>query len=129
MLISLGTDERYGPIVRVAPDELSFTDASAWKDIYGHKKSGQPELSKDKKYALGISSEPTILSANTEDHRALRKMLAASFSDSALRAQEPVIQEYVQTLMAKLHEVSQGGSTSFNILEWFNVSWFVYVNP
>jgi hypothetical protein len=26
--------ERYGPIVRVAPDELSFLDATAWRDIY-----------------------------------------------------------------------------------------------
>ena len=26
--------EHYGEIVRVGPDELSFTDPTAWKDIY-----------------------------------------------------------------------------------------------
>lgn len=28
--------DRYGSIVRIAPDELAFIDPSAWKDIYGH---------------------------------------------------------------------------------------------
>lgn len=27
--------EKYGPVVRVAPDELSYTDSRAWPAIYG----------------------------------------------------------------------------------------------
>lgn len=26
--------DQYGPVVRVAPDELSFNDSAAWRDIY-----------------------------------------------------------------------------------------------
>jgi hypothetical protein len=33
--------EKYGPIVRTAPRQVSFTDASAWKVIYGHKTGGK----------------------------------------------------------------------------------------
>ncbi|KAF3800754.1 Cytochrome P450 monooxygenase aclL [Colletotrichum gloeosporioides] len=27
--------EIYGPVVRIAPDELSYTQSEAWKDVYG----------------------------------------------------------------------------------------------
>lgn len=37
--------EKYGSVVRICPDELSYTDARAWKDIYGHQK-GKEENSK-----------------------------------------------------------------------------------
>ncbi|RLL93806.1 hypothetical protein CFD26_101544 [Aspergillus turcosus] len=33
--------EQYGPVVRWAPNELSFIDGQAWKDIYGHHGPGQ----------------------------------------------------------------------------------------
>ncbi|ERT02964.1 uncharacterized protein SPSK_08965 [Sporothrix schenckii 1099-18] len=29
--------DRYGPVVRIAPDQLSFLDVAAWKDIYGRR--------------------------------------------------------------------------------------------
>jgi hypothetical protein len=40
---------QYGPIVRIAPDELSFIDPSAWKDIMSAHK-GRPIMQKDHKY-------------------------------------------------------------------------------
>jgi hypothetical protein len=38
---------QYGPIVRIALDELSFIDPSAWKDIMSAYK-GQPTMQKDR---------------------------------------------------------------------------------
>lgn len=38
--------ERYGPIVRLAPNELSFIDAQAWQDIYTHHQ-GRPNFPKN----------------------------------------------------------------------------------
>jgi hypothetical protein len=29
--------EKYGPVVRISPDELSFTEPYAWEQIYGHR--------------------------------------------------------------------------------------------
>lgn len=37
--------DKYGPIVRLAPDEISFITASAWGDIY-MKHPGKPQLGK-----------------------------------------------------------------------------------
>lgn len=41
----LALHEKYGSVVRFCPDELSYTDAQAWKDIYGYVK-GRSENSK-----------------------------------------------------------------------------------
>ena len=40
--------EKYGPIVRVGPQDLIFASgADAWKDIYGFKKHDKPHPYKD----------------------------------------------------------------------------------
>jgi hypothetical protein len=40
---------QYGPVVRIAPDELSFIDPLAWKPmLYAHH--GRPTMQKDRKY-------------------------------------------------------------------------------
>ncbi|KIM98614.1 hypothetical protein OIDMADRAFT_128493, partial [Oidiodendron maius Zn] len=39
---------QYGPVVRIAPDELSFIDSSAWKDMMGAHKQ-RPTMQKDSK--------------------------------------------------------------------------------
>ena len=37
---------KYGPIIRVAPNSVNFTDPQAWKDIYGHRTGGRPATTK-----------------------------------------------------------------------------------
>lgn len=36
--------DQYGTVVRLSPDELSYTDAQAWKDIYGYQKGRMENL-------------------------------------------------------------------------------------
>jgi hypothetical protein len=36
---------RYGPVVRVEPNLLSYADPQAWHDIHGHRKTS-PETSR-----------------------------------------------------------------------------------
>jgi len=38
--------KKYGPVVRMAPDEISFTKEEAWRDIYVHR-AGHQDLAKD----------------------------------------------------------------------------------
>lgn len=42
--------QKYGEVVRVAPNELSFSGNAAYKDIHGHKKPGQSTLEKDPQF-------------------------------------------------------------------------------
>ncbi|KAI1377472.1 cytochrome P450 [Hypoxylon crocopeplum] len=111
---------QYGPVVRTSPNELSFINPPQWKEIYGYKSTGQLEFSKDEKYHSGLQGGPVILNADRHYHTYIRKLLVHGFSEKALREQESVIQEYVNVLFQRLHEVSQGGTVAVNIESWYN---------
>lgn len=116
----LAIHNKYGPIVRIAPDELSYINPIAWEEIYGHRKGGAPELTKDKNYHAGMGSVQHILNAERQYHGELRKLLAHGFSDKALRTQEATIQQYVDTLIEKLGEEGQNGTKAVDLVDWFN---------
>ena len=112
---------KHGEVVRIAPNELSFTGAAAWKDIYGFR-NGLPENRKDPAENTDADSRyPTIINANRSDHGRLRKLLSNAFSDKVLRGQEPVLLHYVDLLVSRLMEMHADGQP-FNIVRWFNVS-------
>jgi cytochrome P450 len=112
---------RYGEVVRVGPNDLTYINPEAWNDIYAHR-SGRQELRKDPRVHDKMGDIPSIINANTEKHASLRKMLSPGFSDKALRDQEPVIQQYVDLLVRRLEEESMDGNKSMDIAAWFNVS-------
>lgn len=49
--------EKYGEIVRLAPDEVSFANEQAWTDIYTARR-GHKRTKRDRAYYLGISLLP-----------------------------------------------------------------------
>ncbi|KAG9623725.1 cytochrome P450, partial [Aureobasidium melanogenum] len=91
---------RYGPIVRMAPNELSFI-TPVWKEIYGFKK---PELTKDwTNYALSENTKRSILLAGA-DHGRQRKMLAPAFGERALKLQQGMLTTYTGMMVERLEE-------------------------
>ena len=74
---------KYGVVVRIHPDELSFIDASAWRDIY----LARPQLPKPTFGVLetpnGVPPMGTI--PDPETHGRQRKIIGHAFSDRALR--------------------------------------------
>lgn len=116
---------KYGPVVRIAPNELAFCDPRAWKDIYGHRQQGQDELSKEISFYRPIPSTPTtILSADREEHGLIRRQLSHGFSDRSLRAQEDIVGSHVQLLIQRLRENGDRGATVLNMREWLNWTTF-----
>lgn len=117
--------EEYGPIVRIGPNHLSFTDPQAFKDIYGHRLGGGPEMSKTDVFSRTIRAVPTsILNADREEHGRVRRALAHGFSDSSMRQQESMIVEYVDLLVQRLHEECDNGKRVLNMEEWYNWTTF-----
>ncbi|KAI1372287.1 cytochrome P450 [Hypoxylon crocopeplum] len=116
--------DKYGPVVRIAPDELSFIESQAWKDIYGHH--GSYEMAKYPKFyrPLGRHAPDTIISAEREEHSMLRRQLAHGFSERSMREQEPMIGEYVDLLMRRLEEHSDNGRTALDMRSWMNFTTF-----
>ncbi|KAG9952594.1 cytochrome P450, partial [Aureobasidium melanogenum] len=91
---------KYGSIVRMAPNELSFI-TPVWKDIYGFKK---PELKKDwTNYALSENTKRSILLAGA-DHGRQRKMLAPAFGERALKLQQGMLTTYTGMMVERLEE-------------------------
>jgi cytochrome P450 len=120
--------EKYGRVVRIRPNELSFADPQAWQDIYGHKVLGkmaglQPgfkELPKSLNfYNLWDKQPRSILTAPYNEHAALRKMLAPGFSDRAMREQESIITAYIDTLITKLREKSSDNAP-LDLVSWYS---------
>lgn len=116
--------DQYGDVVRVAPNELSFTNPAAWRDI--HTRNFQrPREYKDK--PPGKKAE-NLISADESDHTRFRKILAPAFSEKSIQEQQPVIKGYIALLIQKLHEaIEQDASenaTVVDVLKWFNYTTF-----
>lgn len=112
---------RYGPVVRTAPDELSFLDTMAWKDIYGRRvglTSGVPEIPKWQRFyrVHATKGQTTIMNADTELHTRLRRQLAQGFSERSMREQEGIIGGHVDLLLRRLRE---GRGTVVNMTTWY----------
>ncbi|KAI1673235.1 Cytochrome P450 [Pyrenophora tritici-repentis] len=93
----------YGSVVRIAPDELSFTDPAAWKDIYG-RRTGVEEIPKCSIVYQTRGAPRYLLNETKEHHTVLRRQLAPGFNDRGMRSQEPLLTRYVELLMERLKE-------------------------
>lgn len=115
--------ETYGPVVRTAPDELSFTSPQAFQDIYS-KKNGKLSFPKDPiQYSQPKTGVSSILGVKSDkDHSRYRRLLAHAFSEKALREQEPLITHYVDLLIQRLHENAKKGPQ--NMVNWYNFTTF-----
>lgn len=109
---------RYGPVVRISTTQLSFTDPSSWKDIFGHRKQGQPENPKDPIFHAPFRGN--IIGAERDDHRRFRRLLSHGFSAQAMMNQQPLITQYVDLLIQRLHENCEGGLRKLDMTSWYN---------
>nr|B3FWT9.1 RecName: Full=Cytochrome P450 monooxygenase rdc4; AltName: Full=Hypothemycin biosynthesis cluster protein rdc4 [Pochonia chlamydosporia]ACD39773.1 cytochrome P450 [Pochonia chlamydosporia] len=120
---------KYGPYVRVSPDELSTISTAATKDVYGHntRAGGVP---KDFKayYMKNQRKDGTegLLTAGDEEHYRQRKVFAPAFSDRAIREQEPLLKKYTDLLVAKSYEKCQTAG-KVDMVMFFNFATFDFI--
>ncbi|EAQ88706.1 hypothetical protein CHGG_05325 [Chaetomium globosum CBS 148.51] len=109
---------KYGPVVRIGPRHLSYTDPRAWKDIFGHRAGDHIALRENGKSEMFYRKQlidrdgmdaPNILDADREEHSRLRRAVAAGFSDRSMREHEPIIMKYVDQLMRGLRRKTEMG--------------------
>ncbi|KAF1973092.1 cytochrome P450 [Bimuria novae-zelandiae CBS 107.79] len=117
--------DKYEPIIRLSPNELSFNTPQAREDIYGLR-PGRPNLSKDPIHVGSVDPVPgvsTISMADNETHARQRRALSHGFSQQALWGQEEIVQSFVTKLMDNIEDFAQQ-KKSFNIVDWFNFMTF-----
>ncbi|KAL0929900.1 cytochrome p450 [Colletotrichum truncatum] len=97
--------KKYGHVVRIGPNELSYTHPDAWHDIYA-KAGGGGDLPKDF-VGLGpdmAAPEKGIVRADDANHQRQRRIFSHAFSERAVLKQESLVQGHVRNLMRKLAE-------------------------
>ena len=121
---------KYGDVVRLAPNELSFTNPQAWQDIYSHR-PGHRSMPMNQiwqgKSANGASS---IVDANVEDHARIRKALAPAFSEKSVREQQHTLQHYIDQFILKLQQRMCDGKLVVDLTDFFTFLTFdILVRP
>ncbi|CAN8105332.1 unnamed protein product [Discula destructiva] len=120
---------KYGPIVRIAPNELAFSDSRSWRDMSGHRtgSDGRGDLDKYMPFYRAIPVEiipDSVTSEDREMHSTVRRMMANGFSEKSMRDQQPFIRKYIDLLIKRLHEIGAGGSKAVDIMSWYNFTTF-----
>lgn len=99
--------KKYGEVVRISPNELSFATIESYNDIYGHASKGQQQFLKAPSYDHGTT--PHIVGIrDPEEHRKTRKALSPAFSAKSLRDQENIIVEYADMFVGQLKKLGAG---------------------
>jgi len=108
--------EKYGPIVRVGPNELSFANPAAVRDIYTSKSFVKEETFYR---AKRIFHENHLFSfRNAEAHNQRRKLLARGFSQAAINQFEPNLISKIQTLLDQWERLSRSSEEPINVYPW-----------
>ncbi|CAE7002708.1 Cytochrome P450 monooxygenase [Pyrenophora teres f. teres] len=116
---------KYGDIVRVAPNELSFVNPDAWQDIHNRK---QPHMEKHPVFigavpAVGATVGLSMARLASKDHSRQRKALGYSFTTSALIQQQAVILKHVRKLISHLTVFARDGK-EIDMTDWYTYTTF-----
>ncbi|KAL8724114.1 MAG: hypothetical protein Q9166_008126 [cf. Caloplaca sp. 2 TL-2023] len=117
---------KYGPVVRTAPNELSFNTFEAWRDIYGFR-NGHDTFIKSNFYdggSFAAQAHSIVSERDPTEHGKMRKYLSHAFSDRSLKEQENLVAEVVDQFIEQIGK--EGGSTGqgINLVTWFNLTTF-----
>ncbi|KAL7952237.1 cytochrome P450 [Trichoderma compactum] len=120
--ILLDIHNRYGPVVRVSPNSLSYSHPDAAKAIRGHRKPGQTEHEKDP--VVHHVNSDNIVGTLRPNHIELRRLLSPGFSHKAITDQQPIFMKYVDKLFDRLGERHANGTQKIDIAAWFSYTTF-----
>ena len=107
----------YGPIVRIAPDELTTISSNTWKDIYTSK----PFLPKDPfSMTPPMNGADSLFTAEGHTHTRMRRTFINAFSDKALREQAPIVESYGNLLTTRLRrEVAKSSEGTVDLAKYY----------
>ena len=110
--------QKYGPVVRIGPNEVSIADTTALSPIFGAK-----SWEKGKAYSFtasgGAATSETALSAirDHKEHTARRRIWDRAFAIASLKGYQPSIEHRVQQLCDQLDNICRGDG-ELDLQEW-----------
>lgn len=115
--------ERYGPVVRISPNELSFITAGAWNDIYARSKGGPP-FPRDPTFFNDMLVDPRSLTmADDANHARLRRSMNGAFAPRVIAEQEPFLQKTIELFLERLTDRAEK-AISVDLRLWYNYATF-----
>ncbi|KAK2611998.1 hypothetical protein QQS21_001963 [Conoideocrella luteorostrata] len=106
-LVAYQNFQRYGPVVRHAPNRLLFNTVTAVHDIYLN-----PRVTKGQAYRNSQlrAKFPSVLNALDRDqHRRKRKYIAQPISERFMQKFEPTMQTEIDIFLQKIHTACKTG--------------------
>ena len=91
--------EKYGPVIRINPYELHFSTPDFFNDIYSQTEKRDVWLWRKAGFGIDVSMLTTV---HHDLHRKRRSALAPMFSKQRINKLQPVLQERVDALMARV---------------------------
>lgn len=108
--------QKYGPVVRVAPNELSFSSPEAVRDIYAHDAFVKEETFYR---AKRVFHEEMVMSfRDPEAHKQRKKLLQRGFSQAAMVAFEPEIDTKIEALIGQWTQRAKEGDGRVDVYPW-----------
>jgi cytochrome P450 len=115
---------QYGDVVRVAPDELSYQNQQAWKDIHGHTRNFPKNM---RFYHLSKSKAPSVVVASDSVHGRQKRAILRPFLEPALKSHERLLRPFVDTLIQNLQQTSGKKDSVVDMTEWYNYVMFDFM--
>lgn len=113
---------KYGPVVRISPNQVAVDGVIGWPEVFAHKSKNKPEFPKPLgNYFPGDIN--SLIGAPKERHRRIRRQLAHAFSDQAIVEQEETVTRYIDMLLDRFDKMEKERKT-FNMVHWLNFTTF-----
>ncbi|KAG6111954.1 hypothetical protein E4U13_004517 [Claviceps humidiphila] len=107
--------KKYGPIVRVAPNQVAVADLETVKSVYTIKETYR----KTKFYELLVSQpiQTVFSTVDIELHRKLRRLMASQMSESSLKSMLPQVTSHVELAIQRMKEESKDRGV-IDVFKW-----------
>ncbi|KAI8692462.1 hypothetical protein NCS56_00003100 [Fusarium sp. Ph1] len=106
---------RYGPVVRISPNEVLISDPSAIKTIYGHSLNFRKT-----KFSIPFGTKDNddlFTDPNVARHAHHRREIASAYSMTSLVELEPMVDKCVETMCDQFRGLA-GQRKSLDIAKW-----------
>lgn len=109
---------KYGEVVRIGPNELSFTNNAAWTDIFA-KVPGRAQWPRHpKRVPQGKNGPQSIMNTAGTYHARFRRLLNHAFSEKGLQEQQELITKYIDLFINKVDGFARTGEP-MDVTKWF----------
>ncbi|KAM0802103.1 cytochrome P450 [Usnea florida] len=99
--------DKYGPIVRIYPNQLHINDIDAYNQVYKVGTKFRKDASRYTNKNMGIN---LVAILETKPAIAHKSMFTPFFSPEAIRRAEPLVQDFVNIFLDKIHKAALSSS-------------------